>query len=138
MTPPGDEYDAVLLFDGVCGLCNGVVDFLLRHDRSARIRFAALQSEAGKCLMRACGYREDSLDSVVLVQGTQCYTESAAVLAALGYLGLPWRLTAVFYAVPRSVRDGVYRWVARHRYGWFGRRETCRVPDASERARFLH
>ena len=137
MVPPGNTYEAVLLFDGVCGLCNGVVDFILRHDRCARIGFAALQSAAGQRLLGEYGLSPDSLHSVVLIEHGRCVTESTAVLAAARHLGYPWRLVTVFRLVPRPLRDGVYRLVAKRRYAWFGRRETCRVPSHSERERFI-
>jgi predicted DCC family thiol-disulfide oxidoreductase YuxK len=127
----------VVLFDGVCGLCNRFVDFALRHDRAGRLRFAALQSPAGRALLVAAGLAPDALDSVVLFHRGRAHRESAAALRVLALLGLPWSLAAAGLAVPRPLRDAVYRFVARRRYAWFGRRDACRVPTADERARFL-
>ena len=137
MTLPEDRYDAVLLFDGVCGLCNGTVDFLLRHDTHGRLRFAALQSDSGKRLLGQYGLPPDAPDTVVFVQHGRCLTESSAVLAAVAQLGLPWRMLAMLRVVPKPLRDVVYRVIARNRYRWFGRRDTCRMPTPEERDRFL-
>jgi predicted DCC family thiol-disulfide oxidoreductase YuxK len=127
----------VVLFDGVCALCNRFVDFALRHDRAARLRFAALQSPPGRALLAGAGLDPEALDSVVLVCCGRVYRESAAALRVLAELGLPWSLAAAGLAVPRPLRDAVYRFVARRRYAWFGRRDACRVPTPAERARFL-
>lgn len=135
-TPPENDA-AVVLFDGVCGLCNGTVDFLLRHDTRGALRFAALQSESGKRLLAECGLPAEALDSVVLVERGRCVTESTAVLQALAYLGYPWRVLSVLRVIPQPLRDIVYRYIARHRYAWFGRRDQCRIPTESEHARFL-
>ncbi len=127
----------VILFDGVCNLCNASVDFVLRRDTAARFRFASLQSEAGRRVLFATGWRAPVPDALVLVDGGEVYTASAAALRIAKGLGLPWALWYVFILVPRPLRDGVYFWVARQRYRWFGRRETCRLPSAEERERFL-
>jgi predicted DCC family thiol-disulfide oxidoreductase YuxK len=127
----------VVLFDGVCGLCNRFVDFALRRDRAGRLRFAALQSPPGRALLAGAGLDPEALDSVVLVRGGRVYRESAAALRVLAELGLPWSLAAAGLAVPAPLRDAVYRFVARRRYAWFGRRDGCRVPTPAERARFL-
>jgi predicted DCC family thiol-disulfide oxidoreductase YuxK len=127
----------LVLFDGVCGLCNRFVDFVLARDRGARLRFAPLQSEHGRALLAAAGLDPDALDSVVLVRGGRAYRESAAALRVLAELGLPWSLCAAALAIPAPLRDAVYRFVARNRYAWFGLRETCRLPTPEERTRFL-
>jgi predicted DCC family thiol-disulfide oxidoreductase YuxK len=137
--PPGAPSPAqpLVLFDGVCGLCNRFVDFVLPRDRAGRLRFAPLQSPLGRELLAAAGLDPDALDSVVLVRGGRVYRESAAPLRVLGELGLPWSLLAAALAIPAPLRDAVYRFVAARRYAWFGRRDTCRLPSPEERARFL-
>lgn len=130
----------VVLFDGVCNLCNGFVQFVIRHDARARFRFAALQSEAGQALLAAAGHPPPGPggpESVLLLAGGQLYSHSAAVLRIAGLLGGGWRVAAVGWLLPRPWRDALYRFVARHRYRWFGRQESCWLPTPALRARFL-
>ncbi|RSK47783.1 thiol-disulfide oxidoreductase DCC family protein [Hymenobacter rigui] len=133
------DASAVILFDGVCNLCNGFVQFVIRHDAAGRFRFAALQSEAGQALLRQYQLPTPTEpDSVVLVMDKRAYTHSAAALQILRGLGGGWRwLAGLGLLVPRRVRDAVYRLIARHRYRWFGRQEACWLPTPALRARFL-
>jgi predicted DCC family thiol-disulfide oxidoreductase YuxK len=133
---------ANILFDGVCTLCNGFVQFVIRHDPHGYFRFAALQSEAGQALLAAHGQPLSAAalahpDSVVLVADGRVYTHSTAVLRIAGHLGGVWRLAAVGWLLPRTWRDALYRYVARHRYQWFGQQESCLMPTPALRARFL-
>jgi predicted DCC family thiol-disulfide oxidoreductase YuxK len=132
---------AVILFDGVCNLCHGFVQFIIRHDAAGRFRFAALQSPAGQALLAAHGQAALAAlpdpDSVVLIENGCVYTHSAAVLRIARLLGGAWRLAAVGWILPQAWRDGLYRFVARHRYRWFGRQEACWLPTPALRARFL-
>mgnify|MGYP003577035011 FL=1 len=127
---------AVIVFDGVCVLCNGWVRFLLKHDRAGRYRFTAMQTEAGRALLAGHGLDPDDPASFLLVEGERAWTDSDAIRRVLTGLGGAWRLAAVMAVVPRVVRDPLYRWVARNRYGWFGT-TACHVPMDEERARFL-
>jgi predicted DCC family thiol-disulfide oxidoreductase YuxK len=127
-----------VLFDGVCNLCNGLVQFVIRRDPPPpRLRFAALQSEAGTRLVQLHGRGDSARASVVLVEGGRAYAESTAVLRTLRRLGFPWSLCYAAIVVPRPVRDAVYCFVARHRYRWFGKRDACMVPTPELRSRFL-
>lgn len=140
MLPTSSPSPAVILFDGVCNLCNGFVQFVIRHDAAGRFRFAALQSAAGQALLAAAGYSPPGPagpESVVLLAGGRLYSHSAAVLRIAGLLGGFWRVAAVGWLLPRPWRDGLYRFVARHRYRWFGRQESCWLPTPALRARFL-
>ena len=129
---------AIVLFDGVCGLCNWSIDFLLRHDRHGALRFAPLQSRAGQALLREHGLSPAEFSSVIVIDGSQVYCRSDAVLRALWRLGVFWRALAVLArVVPRSGRDAIYDWVARNRYRWFGQQSSCRIPTPDERQRFL-
>ena len=129
----------VVLFDGVCNLCNGTVQFLIDHDKGERLRFAALQSEAGARVLQAHGRTAPTgdPDSVVLVEAGRVYDHSDAALRIARHLGFPWSLAAIGWVFPRFLRDAVYRFIARNRYRWFGREESCRVPTPALRARFL-
>ena len=132
-----DEKGAVVLFDGVCNLCNGSVQFIVRHDPAGRFRFASLQSEAGQALLRRHGLDPHDLFSVILVEGGRAYARSDAALRIARGLSGAWRAAGALRVVPRPLRDAVYGWVARNRYRWFGRREACMVPTPELRARFL-
>lgn len=132
MKEPRVGREAIILFDGVCTLCNGWVDFVMRHDRRARFRFAPLQSAIGR---RLAG--PDAGASIVLVGDGYRVDQSTAVLTILSGLGGPWTVFRMLFLVPRPLRDACYRIVAANRYRWFGRRETCRLPTPGERARFV-
>ena len=127
----------IVLFDGVCNLCNRSVDFIIRHDRSGTIRFAAQQSETGQRLLAEHGLAAAGGQTMVVITDGGVYTQSTAALRIARRLGWPWSLWYGLIVVPRILRDPVYRCIARHRYRWFGRRDTCRVPTEAERARFL-
>jgi predicted DCC family thiol-disulfide oxidoreductase YuxK len=124
---------SVLLFDGVCNLCNGFVRFIIERDPARRFQFAPLQSDAARRLLQAAPLP----DSLVLVEDGRFFVRSAAVLRVARGLRFPWSLAYVFVAVPRPLRDWVYDIVARNRYGWFGRRDVCMVPTPELKARFL-
>ena len=125
----------MLLFDGVCTLCNGFVQFVIERDPAGRFQFAPLQSDAAARLL---GVAPPPLpDSLVLLEDGRLFTRSTAALRVARRLRFPWPLAYVFVAVPRRVRDWVYDAVARNRYRWFGRRDTCMVPTSELRARFL-
>ena len=128
----------VIVFDGVCNLCNGFVDFLVRHDPDGVFQFASNQSEAGEQIVKQAGITDFEADTIVLVEnGTTSYVRSTAVLRIARQLGFPWKLLSVFIVVPAPVRDFLYRLVAKNRYRMFGKRDTCRVPTPEERSRFL-
>ncbi|MFD1468901.1 thiol-disulfide oxidoreductase DCC family protein [Hymenobacter caeli] len=136
---PPTPAPAVILFDGVCNLCHGFVQFVIRHDAAGRFRFAALQSAAGRALLAAHGAPPPAPDpeSVLLLLNGRLYSHSGAVLRIARELGWPWRLAAAGWVLPRAWRDGLYRFVARHRYRWFGRQENCLLPTPALQARFL-
>jgi len=127
----------VILFDGVCNLCNATVQFVVARDPRARFRFAALQSAPARHLLDHHGMTSADLNTVVLVDGERCYVKSEAALRIVRHLSGAWPLLTVLRLVPRPLRDAVYDWVARNRYDWFGRRRTCMVPAAALRTRFL-
>lgn len=125
----------VVFFDGVCGLCNRAVDFLLRADRHQVLRFAPLQGETAAALL---GRQTDApLDSIVLLDASGRHERSYAILLILQHLGGAWRMAGLLTVVPRPLRDAFYLWIARNRYAWFGQKATCRIPNSADRARFL-
>jgi predicted DCC family thiol-disulfide oxidoreductase YuxK len=127
----------IVLFDGVCNLCNGVVRFVIDRDPRARFRFASLQSELGRGLLRHHGLDPEALDAVMLVDGEGAHVRSTAALRIARGLRAPWPWLAPLALVPRVLRDAVYDFVARHRYRWFGKRDACALPTPEQRARFL-
>ena len=136
-----DSAPDTILFDGVCNLCNGFVQFVIRHDPSGHFRFAALQSEAAQALLAELGLDPAALprepESVLLVSGGQLYSHSTAVLRIARRLGGIWQLAGLGWLLPERWRDGLYRFVARNRYRWFGRQESCMLPTPALKARFL-
>lgn len=128
--------EAVIVFDGTCVLCNGWVDFLLRHDRRGRYRFAAMQGATGRTLLARYGLDPDDPASFLLLEGARAWTDTDAIGRVLGGLGGFWKLARLMVLVPRPLRDVLYRWLARNRYRWFGI-TACRIPDEAERVRFL-
>jgi len=135
---PGLDPDhPVLLFDGVCGLCERSVGFVARHDRKGAIRFAPLQSAVAQRLLLAAEAPAPLPDSMVVVDGGRCYVASDAVLRLTQRLPYPWRLLSVAGLLPRRWREGAYRFVAHNRYRWFGTRETCMAPAPGLAERFL-
>ncbi len=128
----------VILFDGVCNLCNHVVDFVLRHEAGPEFRFAASQSPAGRRLMEQAGISADDVSrSIYVLEDGRVDSKSTAVLRIARRLRFPWRLAYGFVVVPRPPRDWCYGLISRNRYRWFGTREVCRLPAKEERDRFL-
>lgn len=127
----------VILFDGVCNLCNRSVNFIIDRDATGLFRFASLQSSAGRDLTSRFGLEADQQQTLILVEGDRCYTRSTAALRIASKLRGPWKALYLLIVVPKPIRDGIYNWVSRNRYTWFGRSETCRIPTPELRRRFL-
>jgi len=127
----------VVLFDGVCTLCNRTVDFIVRHDRTGQFHYGSLQSSTARALLEKFDLPADSLESMVLIDQDRVYTKSAAALTIARKLDNPWHLLAIFQVVPRGIRDRLYDWIARHRYAWFGKKDGCRIPTDAEKRLFL-
>ncbi|TCS91982.1 thiol-disulfide oxidoreductase DCC family protein [Hazenella coriacea] len=131
------EAQAVILFDGVCNFCNGAVQWIISRDSNAYFHFASLQSKVADTLFTTYGIKEKRLDSIVLIEEGRYYTESSAVLRICKGLGGWWRLLYGFIVIPRPIRDVVYRWVAKNRYRFRGKKEQCMIPSPDIRKRFL-
>ena len=128
----------IILFDGICNLCNRGVQSVIRHDQRDLFRLAALQSETGQQLMNERHIDIAKLDSIILiVPGVAYYTESEAALKIAVGFGGAWKALLVFQWIPAALRDPLYRWVARNRYKWFGKREKCMVPTPDILKKFL-
>ena len=127
---------SIVLFDGVCNFCNGAVNFIIKHDREKRFKFAALQSEIGQELRAKFDIGED-VDSIILVENEEAFMHSTAGLRVAKTLGGIWSLGYAFIIVPAFIRDWAYRVFARNRYRLFGRLEICMLPTPEVRERFL-
>lgn len=131
------ENNQILLFDGVCNLCNGFINFIIDRDKNHQIKFASLQSDFAAELMASRSLDPDYFDSVVLIKGSETFVKSRAALEILKTLGFPWKLFYAGIIIPEALRNVIYDWIARNRYGWFGKRDTCRVPTPELKERFL-
>ena len=128
----------IVLFDGVCNLCNGAVRFIIKRDRFGKFRFASLQSDAGRALLERNGVMHWGTDSIVYIpQQGDAFSESSAVLYILKELGRGWQLLFPLIHLPGFLRDGIYRFIARNRYRWFGKKEKCMLPSDTTRSRFI-
>lgn len=116
----------VILFDGICNLCNGTVDFLIKKDRKKQFRFVALQSEEGKKFVQNFKIPSET-DSVILIKQNLIYFESDAIIEIATMLSYPWKLVNFAKIVPKIIRDGVYRSIAKNRYKWFGKTDSCQI-----------
>jgi predicted DCC family thiol-disulfide oxidoreductase YuxK len=126
----------IIYFDGVCLLCEGLVKWIIRHDRKGVFKFASLQSAYAKTALAGLA-KVDGLNTVVLQTEGRFYLESSAVLMIFKYLGFPWSLLTLTWIIPSFIRNGIYRLVAKSRYSWFGKRSECLLPDAGIKERFL-
>ena len=127
----------VILFDGVCNLCNGAVDFVIKRDTISQFKFAALQSEAGQKLLQQYNLPRENFNSFVLIKEGKVYTKSAAALKVCKHLTGLWPILYGFIIVPSFIRNAVYQWIAKNRYKWFGKKQQCMLPTAALKNRFL-
>ncbi|MEM6264380.1 MAG: thiol-disulfide oxidoreductase DCC family protein [Bacteroidota bacterium] len=136
---PANLLDRLIIFDGVCNLCNTFVDFTIRQDPSHKLKFASNQSQAGREILQHFGVIEGSeeANTVYFLENGQLYEKSTAALRVARHLRFPWNLGIVFQIFPRFLRDSIYEFIARNRYKWFGKKSTCRLPGPEERALFV-
>ncbi|RDK85187.1 thiol-disulfide oxidoreductase DCC family protein [Marinirhabdus gelatinilytica] len=126
-----------ILFDGVCNLCNGSVTFVIQRDKKDLFRFAALQEEPGTSLLAKHHIDPSVVDSIVLIDGGKAYTKSTAALRVARHLGGLYPLLYGFMVVPKCIRNWVYDYVAKNRYTWYGKKESCMIPTPELRGKFL-
>ncbi len=127
----------IILYDGVCNLCNASVQFIIKRDPHAKFRFTSLQSELGKNLIRQAGLESMKLDSVVLLYKNKVYTQSDAALRITKMLTGLWPIFYLMIIIPKPVRNYFYNLIARNRYRWFGRKNECMLPAPELKHRFL-
>lgn len=131
------DKNTLILFDGICNLCNSLVRFVIKRDPKKKFRFASLQSEIGQKLLVKYKVPVNSLETFVLIKNDVFYLRSSAILILLKELGGGWKLFYVLRAIPKSIRDAVYNFIAKRRYKMFGKRDYCLVPDTELKERFL-
>ncbi|MAM28858.1 MAG: thiol-disulfide oxidoreductase [Flavobacteriaceae bacterium] len=127
----------IILFDGVCNLCNSSVTFVIKRDTNDVFRFAALQEAPGQTLIKKHGIDPAETDSIILVSGDKAYTKSTAALKIARHLGGGYPLLYAFVIVPKFIRNWVYDYVAKNRYRWYGKKESCMIPTPELRSKFL-
>ncbi|MEO5592834.1 MAG: thiol-disulfide oxidoreductase DCC family protein [Chitinophagaceae bacterium] len=127
----------IVLFDGVCNLCSTSVHFILRKDKKNQFLFGSLQGTTGQAILAKYQLPATTFNSFILVEGETLYTRSTAALRMLKHLGGGWSVFYVFILVPVFIRDAVYKWIAKNRYKWFGKKEACWLPTPATKAKFL-
>ena len=127
----------VILFDGVCNLCNSSVNWIIDHDKQNQFKFASLQSVYGQNTVKQLGLQDNYMNTVVFEDNGKAYLRSDAALQILKQLGGVYSLAVVFYIVPSFIRDFFYKIVANNRYKWFGKKEICRIPTPELKSKFL-
>jgi predicted DCC family thiol-disulfide oxidoreductase YuxK len=132
-----EQINKILLFDGICNLCNGFVQFVINRDLDGNIKFAALQSVAGQQQFKRFGLPEKYMESLVYIKGDKYYRKSTAVLYILKDLRGAWQLAFGFMIIPAFIRDFIYGLVAKKRYRIFGKKESCMIPTPELKSRFL-
>lgn len=128
---------AIVLFDGVCNYCNSWVNFCIRHDKKNHFRYAPLQSDVGKALLKKYNVPDVSTDTFVLIENDKYYLRSTAGLRLTKHFNGLYPLLYGFIIVPPFIRDGIYRIIARNRYKWYGKRESCMMPSPEIKEKFL-
>jgi len=129
--------DSVILFDGVCNLCNSSVNFVIEHDPDGFFKLGTLQSEKAHKYLASYDLENDEIITVILIENGKVFTKSDAALRIAKQLRGPVKLAWIFIILPRFIRDPVYNWISRNRYSWFGKRKQCRVPTPELKNRFI-
>ncbi len=127
----------IVLFDGVCNLCSNSVQFILKRDRKKQFLYGSLQGEFGQAMLKKYQLPATDFNSFMLIEGEKLYTKSSGALRMLKHLGGGWSLLYVFIIIPKFIRDGIYNWIAKNRYKWFGKKNECWLPRPEWKARFL-
>lgn len=132
-----ENENPIILFDGVCNLCNSSVQFVIRKDKKKQFRFASLQSDAGEKLLSVYHLNRNGYDSFVLIDKGNAYVRSTAALKVAQKLSGAWKLLYIFIIVPAFIRNAIYNLIAQNRYKWFGKKDSCMIPSPELHSRFL-
>jgi predicted DCC family thiol-disulfide oxidoreductase YuxK len=127
----------IVFFDGVCNFCNSTVDWIYKNNKKRDIYFSSLQSEFANEFLKQNGIANTDLDTVIFYTGSKFYFRSSAILRISKHLSRGYKLLTIFIVVPVFIRDGFYNWIAKNRYKFFGKKETCRIPSPEEKQYFL-
>lgn len=127
----------IVLFDGYCNLCSAAVQFIIKRDSQAKFKFASLQSDVAREILTRTSADIIGLESVILYEGGRIFTNSTAAIKIAQNLDGVWPLCSIFLLIPRQLRDFIYRWIAKNRYRWFGKKEQCWLPTMDLKSRFL-
>ncbi len=127
----------IILFDGVCNLCNSSINFVIKRDRKDVFRFTALQEEVGRGLIDKYGIDPSNTDSIILIENNKAYIKSSAALRIAKSMSGGYPLLFIFMVIPKFIRNWVYDFVARNRYKWYGKKESCMIPTPELKAKFL-
>jgi predicted DCC family thiol-disulfide oxidoreductase YuxK len=133
----GEISSPIIIFDGVCNLCDFSVRFIIKNDRHQKFKFVAAQSQRGIDFQRLCGVDTLKDGSVILLKGNQAYVKSDAAVEIAKDLDCPWNFLQIIKFIPKSVRDFIYSIISKNRYRWFGKKNQCLIPDNNIRERFL-
>jgi predicted DCC family thiol-disulfide oxidoreductase YuxK len=128
---------SIVLFDGVCNFCDSSINRIIRHDKKDKFLFAPLQSEIGKKLAEQYSINTEKIDSIILIENNNAYTKSSAILRISRHLNRLYPLMFGFMIIPAFIRNAVYDLIARNRYKWFGKKDTCMIPTAEVRSKFI-
>ena len=131
------EHRDIVIFDGVCNLCHGAVNFIINRDPHHRFVFTPMQSETAQSLIAHYGVEDEYSDTFFLIKNDRCYMKTDAALEITKALSGLWPLLAIFTFLPRGIRDFFYQWLGRNRYALFGRRDSCILPTTSVLSRFI-
>lgn len=132
------KQSSIILFDGVCNLCNSSVQFVIKHDKDKKFMFASLQSTAGQLLLKQFDLPLQDFNSFILIENEKVFLKSTAALMVAKQLKGAVKLLYGFIIVPPFIRNGAYNFIAKNRYKWFGKKESCILPTAELKARFLN
>jgi predicted DCC family thiol-disulfide oxidoreductase YuxK len=132
-----EKKHSIILFDGVCNLCNSSINFVIKRDKSDEFRFTALQEEPGISLLKRHHINTKDTDSIVLIENETVYVKSSAALRVSRKLSGAWPLMYVFVIVPTFIRNGVYDYIAKNRYKWYGKQDSCMIPTPELKKKFL-
>ncbi len=127
----------IILFDGVCNLCNSSVNFVIRHDKKNLFKFAALQSDVGASLIQKYGIDTSETDSIILIENNKAYVKSTAALRVARHLNKGYPLLYAFIIIPNFIRNWVYNYIAKNRYKWYGKKDSCMIPTPELKEKFL-
>ena len=137
--PPNVEAtDNIILFDGVCKLCNAWSKFIIKYDRQRIFKLCSVQSEEGKKILLHFGFPSDFYETMLYVEGNQCFQQSDGFFQVIVRLGYPWKIACIFWVLPRPIRNWMYDRIALNRYRLFGKYEYCTLPSPDHKARFLN